>query len=123
MKKLNKIALKELVVESLKEIKNPRDEMTGTGYEDVRAGLESEPTPEELAPLDIGAYFKQVGEELKNRIEVFKSAPSIKTMPVMTPEQLKNAMEEMKRAKEEMDVLQKELEVLQSKLKTTTSKQ
>jgi hypothetical protein len=111
--KLDKKTLKALIVESLEEMHG--GEHTGTMHPDVRAGMESEPTPEELAPLDVAAYFKQVGDELQGRIESLKSAPKFEMPPAMTPEDVKEALNEMDRVQKELEEIKRTLEKLQKR--------
>jgi hypothetical protein len=108
--KLNKNILKSLIVESLEEMGDPRDEMTGTRYDDVRSGMENEPIPEELEPLDIAAFFRQVGEEIQDRIKMIENMPRAKLPVAMPPEELKIAMDEMQNVQKELESIKKALE-------------
>ena len=110
--KLDKKTLKALITEALDEMHDVR---TGTRYPDESSGLSSEPTPEELAPLDVAAYFKQVGDELQARIEAYKSAPRLEMPRAMTPEDVMDALDEMDRVQKELEEIKKTLEKLQKR--------
>ena len=114
--KLNKKILKTLIMESLEEMSDPRDEMTGTAYDDVRAGMESEPQPEDfgMPPDDIAGYFRQVGDEIRQRIEAYDQIPKHK-MKMMSDEQLKDALEEMDRVQDELEEIKKVLQDLEKR--------
>jgi len=114
--KLNKKILKSLIMESLEEMSDPRDEMTGTAYDDVRAGMESEPQPEDfgMPPDDIAGYFRQVGDEIRQRIEAYEQMPKAKIQP-MSDEQLKDALDEMDRVKSELEEIKKMLQDLEKR--------
>ena len=114
--KLNKQILKSLIMESLQEMGDPRDEMTGTGHDDVRAGMESEPRPEDLGmpPDDIAGYFRQVGDEIRQRIEAYEQMPKAK-ITVRSEEDLKAALDEMDRVKKELEDIKKVLQDLEKR--------
>ena len=115
--KLNKKILKTLIMESLEEMHgDPRDEMTGTAYDDVRAGMESEPQPEDfgMPPDDIAGYFRQVGDELRQRIEMYDQMPSFEQTG-MTPEDVKAALDEMDRVQKDLEEIKKVLEDLEKR--------
>lgn len=114
--KLNKKILKTLIMESLEEMSDPRDEMTGTAYDDVRAGMESEPQPEDfgMPPDDIAGYFRQVGDEIRQRIEAYDQMPSFKQSG-MAPEDVKAALDEMDRVQKDLEEIKKVLEDLEKR--------
>jgi len=114
--KLNKKILKSLIMESLQEMGDPRDEMTGTAYDDVRAGMESEPQPEDFGqpPDDIAGYFRQVGDEIRQRIEAYDQMPKAQ-MKVMSEEELKAALNEMDRVQKDLEEIKKVLEDLEKR--------
>lgn len=60
--KLDKNVLKALIVETLQEVDSER---TGTASPDVSAGMDSEPTPEELAPLSQKKAQSAMPEDVK----------------------------------------------------------
>ena len=112
--KLNKKVLKNLIIESLEEMHGGED--TGTAYDDVRAGMESEPQPEDFAQNDIAAYFKQVGQEIQDRIKAFEEAPRHEMAPAMTPEDVKQALDEMDRVQQEIEDIKETLKNLKKQL-------
>lgn len=112
--KLNKKILKGLIMESLEEMHG--GEHTGTAYDDVRAGMESEPQPEDFAPVDIAGYFKQVGEDLQSQIEMLESMPKLETAPIMTPEDVKEALDEMDRVQKDIEEIKETLKNLEKQL-------
>lgn len=80
--KLDKSTLKALIVETLQEVDTER---TGTASPDVSAGMDSEPTPEELAPItqksalpeDVKALLDNVDRVQKELADIKKSLESI----------------------------------------------
>lgn len=114
--KLNKKILKTLIMESLEEMSDPRDEMTGTAYDDVRAGMDSEPQPEDLGmpPDDIAGYFRQVGDEIRQRIEAYEQMPKAK-ITVRSEEDLKAALDEMDRVQKDLEEIKKVLQDLEKR--------
>jgi len=117
--KLNKNKLKSIIVESLKNLGaddiDPRYEMTGTGYDDVRAGMESEPQPEDFGmPEDIAGYFRGIGDELRQRIEAYDQMPSMQQSG-MTPEDVKAALDEMDRVQNDLEEIKKILADLEKR--------
>jgi hypothetical protein len=120
--KLDRNTLKKLIVETLQEA-DPRDEMTGTAYDDVRAGMESEPQPEDfeqspenMSLTDIVGYFRSVGQEMNQRIEQLKSMPKTK-IRMITDEEVAAARKEAEEAKKEMEDVSKNLEMALANLK------
>jgi len=111
--KLDKKILKSLIMESLEEMHG--GEHTGTAYDDVRAGMESEPQPEDFVTGDIAGYFKQVGQELQDRIKAFESAPRFEMQPAMTPEDVKTALDEMDRVQKDLEEIKKVLQDLEKR--------
>jgi hypothetical protein len=122
--KLDKKILKKLILETLQEA-DPRDEDTGTAYDDVRAGMESEPQPKDLEPepenmslTDIAGYFRNLKKESEERLEKIKSMKStISRAPVPTLEEIAAIREEAKRVQEEYKEIYKSLEDLKQNLK------
>jgi hypothetical protein len=120
--KLDKKILKKLILETLQEA-DPRDEDTGTAYDDVRAGMESEPQPKDLEPenmslTDIAGYFRNLKKESEERLEKIKSMKStISRAPVPTLEEIAAIREEAKRVQEEFKEIYKSLEDLKQNLK------
>lgn len=122
--KLDKKTLKSLVVESLQEIERghlrsisgggqPR-QLSDIPPEEWEQAYEKgpDPVPEE----DIANYFKQVGDELKDRIQKYSSTPKYKPS-VKSPEEVAKAVEELNRASEEAKSIVKMLEKLKNDLK------
>jgi hypothetical protein len=125
MKKLNRETLKKLIVETLQEVEipepDPRGEMTGTAYADVRAGMESEPQPEDFEPetmslQDIAGYFHKVADELNSNIEKLKNTPKPE-IKRMSDEEVKAGLEEMKQVQQELADIQKNLSTALAGLK------
>ena len=117
--KLDKKVLKKLILETIQEA-DPRDEMTGTAYDDVRAGMQSEPQPEDfgghLGLMEIADYFHHVADQIRQRIDYLDSMPRIEVSK-MSEEDTKEGIEEMKAAKKDLDEVSKELEKLLGSLK------
>lgn len=109
--KLDKKLLKQLIKESLEEMHG--GEHTGTAYDDVRAGMESEPQPEDFAPesmglMDIAGYFHKVADDMKARIERLES---MKTdwKPNTSDEGTAAALKEMSDVQRELQDIQRSL--------------
>jgi hypothetical protein len=109
--KLDKKILKKLILETLQEA-DPRDEDTGTAYDDVRAGMESEPQPEDfqagMGLMDIADYFHQVADDMKARIDQLES---MKTgwKPNTSDEETATAIKEMADVQRELQDIQRSL--------------
>jgi len=117
--KLNKKILKSLIMESLQEVNDEKyDPDAFQPYEDEPRGASRElegPTPEQLAPSDIANYFRQVGQEIENRIKAFEDAPRFEMQPAMTPEDVKTALDEMDRVQKDLEEIKKVLQDLEKR--------
>lgn len=118
--KLDRKILKKLIVETLQEA-DPRDEMTGTAYDDVRSGMESEPQPEDFEPesmslSDIAGYFHQVADDLNKNIEHLKNMPKPE-IKRMSDEEVEAGLEEMRQVQQELADIQKSLSAALAGLK------
>jgi hypothetical protein len=110
--KLDKKILKKLILETLQEA-DPRDEDTGTAYDDVRAGMESEPQPKDFTPesmglMDIAGYFHKIADDMKARIDQLES---MKTdwKPSRSDEETEAALKDMADVQLELQDIQRSL--------------
>ena len=113
MKKLDKKALKALIMESLQEIEGdvPESEVAAAAQDPDRVRSTE---AEGIVPEDIAGYFKQVGDELKQRIEQSKKAPPLEVFR-MSPEQVQEAIQDMKRVQDELEEIKKTLHTLEKR--------
>ena len=116
--KLDKSLLKKIIKESLEEAKYGHlESIPGEGKkadvgdippEEWEQAFEKGPDP--VPEQDIAAYFKQVGEELKNRIEKLKNTPKAEMPNILSAEQLADAMSEMRKVQNDLQDINKALE-------------
>jgi len=116
--KLNKKILKKLIVETLQEAEPEKyDPDAFQPYSDESRGASKEdfgPEPKDLGypEDDIAGYFRQVGDELRQRIEAYDQMPKAK-IPVRSEEDLKAALAEMDRVQDELEEIKKMLQDLE----------
>jgi len=118
--KLNKTILKKLIVETLQEAEPEKyDPDAFQPYSDESRDASKEdfgPEPKDLGypEDDIAGYFRQVGDELRQRIEAYDQMPSFKQTG-MTPEDVKAALDEMDRVQKDLKEIKKVLEDLEKR--------
>jgi hypothetical protein len=122
--KLDKKLLKKIIKESLEEAKYGHlESIPGEGRKAELGDIAPEEWeqafakgPDPVPEQDIAAYFKQVGDELNDRIKQLSAMPKFKPV-VKTPEETAKAVEELTRASEEAKSIVKALEDIKNKLK------
>lgn len=118
--KLDKKTLKKLIVETLQEAEPEQydpdafqpysDESRGSSKEDFGAEPKDLNYPED----DIAGYFRQVGDEIRQRIEAYEQMPKAK-ITVRSEEDLRAALNEMDRVKKELEDIKKVLQDLEKR--------
>lgn len=118
--KLNKAVLKKLIVETLQEAEPEKyDPDAFQPYSDEPRGASKEdfgPEPKDLGHSedDIAGYFRQVGDELRQRIDAYDKMPKTK-IPVRSEENLRVALAEMDRVQDELEEIKKVLQDLEKR--------
>lgn len=113
MKKLDKKVLKALIMESLSEMEGdvPPEQVAAMAQDPDRVRSTE---AEGMVPEDIAGYFRQIGDELQQRISDYDKAPKAK-IAMKSPEELKAALDEMGKVQKEIEELKKFLQDLEKR--------